>query len=416
MLRTIKIHVLSTLWTDFYIQLPTYRILQKILTFAPNSSLMKRLIVITALFFCFASLQAQETTFWGKVNRFLTKPAVVDSSHIYQPKPGFSLGLFTTGQKAGFDVGVNFDLELDETHSLKGISTYGLRESLCKKIGLEVGYGNVVLGYGLEVGPRSAEKKSAFAFNILGKSWGLRLNYFKISNPFVSGIVFFDEDGKVSSEDEFTTEEKASLRSLSIDGYYVFNNKRFAFPAAYKKSLVQRRTAGSWMLTARFMQGNLYNSPEASWNTYNLLDCFATMQASVGGGYSVNFVPWHKDSVEARNKGLRNLTINLTAMPVLTVFNYLKTTAYEMNNDGQKTGEKVTKILCYPMPNYIGSAAISLTLNRFYFSTQFTYNWFYFRSRDAFNDQPYTQYEADNIAFRGAFHDWTVKGLLVYKF
>ena len=377
---------------------------------------MKRLIVITALFFCFASLQAQETTFWGKVNRFLTKPAVVDSSHIYQPKPGFSLGLFTTGQKAGFDVGVDFDLELDETHSLKGISTYGLRESLCKKIGLEVGYGNVVLGYGLEVGPRSAEKKSAFAFNILGKSWGVRLNYFKISNPFVSGIVFFDEDGKVSSEDEFITEEKASLRSLSIDGYYVFNNKRFAYPAAYKKSLVQRRTAGSWMLTARFMQGNLYNSPEASWNTYNLLDCFATMQASVGGGYSVNFVPWHKDPVDARDKGLRNLTINLTAMPVLTVFNYLKTTAYEMNNDGQKTGEKVTKILCYPMPNYIGSAAISLTLNRFYFSTQFTYNWFYFRSRDAFNDQQYTQYEADNIAFRGAFHDWTVKGLLVYKF
>ena len=150
---------------------------------------MKRLIVSTTLFFCFVSLQAQET-FWGKVNRFLTKPAVVDSSRIYQPNPGFSLGLFTTGQKAGFDVGVDFDLELDETHSLKGISTYGLRESLCKKIGLEVGYGNVVLGYGLEVGPRSAEKKSAFAFNILGKSWGVRLNYFKISNPFVSGIVF----------------------------------------------------------------------------------------------------------------------------------------------------------------------------------------------------------------------------------
>ena len=123
------------------------------------------------------------------------------------------------------------------------------------------------------------------------------------------------------------------------------------------------------MLTARFMQGNLYNSPEASWNTYNLLDCFATMQASVGGGYSVNFVPWHKDPVEARDKGLRNLTINLTAMPVLTVFNYLKTTAYEMNNDGQKTDEKVTKILCYPMPNYIGSAAISRSVKSEYTAT-----------------------------------------------
>ena len=181
-------------------------------------------------------------------------------------------------------------------------------------------------------------------------------------------------------------------------------------------SLVQRRTAGSWMLTARYMQGDIYNSPEASWNSYNLLDCFATMQASLGGGYSVNFVPWHRDPVGLRDKGLRNLTFNLTAMPVLTVFNYLRTTAYEMDENGQKTGETVSKLLCYPMPNFIASSAISLTLDRFYFSTQFTYNRFYFRSRDAFNTDTYTQYVLDDLDFHGTFHDWMLKGLLVYRF
>ena len=35
-------------------------------------------------------MQAQNTSFWHKVNHFLTKPAVIDSSRIYQPKPCFS--------------------------------------------------------------------------------------------------------------------------------------------------------------------------------------------------------------------------------------------------------------------------------------------------------------------------------------
>lgn len=68
---------------------------------------MKKLLFLTLLFFGVLSSQAQELTFWHKINHFLTKPAVVDTNRIYQPKPCFSLGLFTTGQKAGFDVNVN---------------------------------------------------------------------------------------------------------------------------------------------------------------------------------------------------------------------------------------------------------------------------------------------------------------------
>lgn len=378
---------------------------------------MKKLFTIIGMFCSLISLQAQELTIWQKANYFLTKPAKIDTTRIYQPKPCFSLGLFTTGQKAGFDVDVNFGINLDETNSFTGVSTYKLSENPCKKIGLEVGYGNVGFGYGLEVGPRSAWKKSAFAFNVVGKSWGVRLSYFNITNPFTSGLTLGTEGDSLYIHDEFVSKELASLKSFTIDGYYVFNNKRFAYPATYKMGLVQRRTAGSWMLTARYMQGNLYNSPEAAWDSYNLLDCFSTLQASVGGGYSVNFVLWHKDPIGPRDEGLRNLTINLTAMPVLTLFNYLKTTSYEYDENGKYYGEKVSKVLCYPVPNYIGSAAASLTMWRFYFSAQFTYNRFYFRSRDAFDaSQMDIPNYVDDLNFRGTFHDWMLKGLLVYRF
>ena len=384
---------------------------------------MKKLITLILLFCSVASLYAQEPVFLQKAYEFLIKRDDVDTARIYQPsKACLSLGLFTTGQKAGFDVDVDFKVDFANNERIAGLSQYSLSENLCKKIGLEVGYGNVGLSYSLEVGPRSAWKKSAFGLGIMGKSWGAKFNYSKISNPFISSMTIGQESDDDYFHDEIITEEAAILKNFTADGYYVFNNMRFAYPASYKIGLIQRHTAGSWMLTARYMQGSLYNSPEASWDTYNMLDCFSTLQASIGGGYSVNFVPWHKDPTGPRDEGLRNLTINLTAMPVITLVNYLKTTSYEYDLDDEsgdfhKTGEKVWKIWCYPMPNYIGSAAISLTMWRFFFSAQFTYNRFYFRSRDAFDaSQMDIPDYVDDISFRGVSHDWMLKGILVYRF
>ena len=100
---------------------------------------------------------------------------MVDTTRIYQPKPCFSLGLFSTGQEAGFHTNVKFNIGF-EGQSLPGLSTYKLSENLCKKVGLEVGYGNIGFGYGFEVGHKSAWKKRSYAFNIIGKSWGVRFN------------------------------------------------------------------------------------------------------------------------------------------------------------------------------------------------------------------------------------------------
>jgi hypothetical protein len=107
-------------------------------------------------------------------------------------------------------------------------------------------------------------------------------------------------------------------------------------------------------------------------------------------------------------------------MPVITLVNYLKTTSYNFDEETgamTNTSERVSEIWCYPMPNYVGSAAVGLTLWRFFFSTQFTYNTFYFRSSHAFDaNQMDTPDYVDDINFRGTFHDWTLKTLLVYRF
>lgn len=186
------------------------------------------------------STQAQEITFWHRVKGFFTRRAVVDTAYIYQPEPGFSLGLFGTLQQAGFNTDVNFRVCYDDNESFSGVTSYWLSEDLCKKVGVEVGYGNINIGYGFEVGTKSATQKSSFAFNLLRKNWGVRINYYKITNPFTSGLTIGIAGDEHYQHDEFVSKELASLRSFTIDGYYVFNNKRFAFPATYKRSLIQR--------------------------------------------------------------------------------------------------------------------------------------------------------------------------------
>lgn len=377
---------------------------------------MKKLFFLI-LMFLVMSLSAQELNFWQKVNNKLTVIKNIDTTYIYHPRLSFSLGIFSTLQQAGFNMKVLFKINLDENQVLDGITLYRLNENLNSKLGLEVGYGKLGISYGIEVGPKSAYKKTSFALNILGKAWGVHFNFFKITNPFHSSIMVGIKGEEGYLYDIVIPKYPANLHKLSIDGYYAFNNKKFFYPATYKVGLIQRRTAGSWIVTGRYMQGSVYNSPAASYDSYNLLDCFATLQVSLGGGYSGNIVCWHKDPKNAKDKGLRNLTLNVTALPVLTIVNYLKTTSYRFNEDGHFIGQKVSKFFCYPMPNFIGTAALGMTLDRFFLSAQFSYNWFFFLSSSAYDTKKLQIPDyVDDISFRGSFHDWNLKFLFTYKF
>lgn len=377
---------------------------------------MKRTLVVL-LCLSVLSAQAQELNFWQKANNLLTKFKNIDSTYIYQPKQGFTLGIFSNVQRAGIDVTGIFTVNTSDGEMLPGVSKYSLQERLDPKIGLELGYGKLVFGYGVEVGPKREYKKRAIGFNLLGKSWGLHFNYYSLYNQFKTDLVVGKEGQENYYTEEVFSQNPTNMRCLYVDGYYVFNHKRFAYPAAYKAGLVQRRTSGSWMVTARYMQGKLYNSPEAALESFNFVDGLYTFQASFGGGYSANFVCWHRDPTDLRDKGLRNITINLTALPVITALNYLKIKDYKYNENAEKVGETVSKAFCYPMPNFVGGTAVAITLDRFFISTQFVYNWFYFRSPDAFRySNLQLPFQVEDLSYRGSFHNWKVKLLFTYKF
>ena len=75
---------------------------------------------------------------------------------------------------------------------------------------------------------------------------------------------------------------------LSANGYYVFNHRRFSYPAALSQSYRQRRSAGSWMLGLS-LWGGVVSADRSEALTSQPFDIHLA-QIAIGGGYGHNFV------------------------------------------------------------------------------------------------------------------------------
>lgn len=93
------------------------------------------------------------------------------------------------------------------------------------------------------------------------------------------------------------------------------------------------------------------------------------VNVNVDGYYAFNWVLFHRDPENRRDLArLRNLTINLTAMPMLTVFNRTKTRWYEQTDKfvySDKIAEKVA-MMGNIQPNFIARAALNWTVGHFF--------------------------------------------------
>ena len=107
-------------------------------------------------------------------------------------------------------------------------------------------------------------------------------------------------------------------RLLTITGCYVFNHKRFSFPAALSQTYIQKRSAGSWLAGFSYQGGTFKSTddaPDAMPKTRIHVGYFG-----IGGGYGYNFVLHRK------------WLLHLSAMPTIVVGNYNNITY-----DGEKS-------------------------------------------------------------------------------
>ena len=221
--------------------------------------------------------------------------------------------------------GVNVDYE----HSVDFPATNERAEwKLCfeppvaSSVGFWVGYRGTGISYS-----KSLTKNAGryYSFSTTGAKYGFnfRLRRFKTDDAEFSGKGYKDgqQDGE-PYDTAFSMPSPVWIRSVYVNGYYVFNGRRYSQAAAYNQSVIQRHSAGSFLLGATWYQSSFDYSDMA--NGYFMIfgdgiSRIKVHQANLGVGYGYNWVP------------LRGLVVNAMVMPTVSIYNRVKVYKYDFN-------------------------------------------------------------------------------------
>ncbi len=170
------------------------------------------------------------------------------------------------------------------------------------KIGPYLGWRWIFLGYTFDVasfGKGRSSQRTEFELSLYSSMLGCDLIYRRTGDDFrihrVSGF------GEAAEKVEGHHNDGIRLSVTGANVYYIFNHKRFSYPAAFAQSTVQRKSCGTWKLgasiTRHLMKFDHTELPtEISANAshplsesfkFNRIDY---MDYSISAGYAYNWV------------------------------------------------------------------------------------------------------------------------------
>ena len=191
---------------------------------------------------------------------------------------------------------------------------------MASSVGVWAGY----RGTGFAISKSLHRKKgTSFSFSTTGAKYGanIRLKGFDIDEATLTSTIY--EDGQVINEKvQGHLKAPVSIASLYLNGYYVFNGRRYSQAAAYNQSVIQRRSAGSLLVGATWYMAALDYSDVKNTSIILLsrnIGRIKLHQGNIGIGYGYNWVP------------LRGLVLNAMAMPTVSFYNRVKVYKYDSN-------------------------------------------------------------------------------------
>ena len=386
--------------------------------------LRKTLVFLVLLQACCLPAHAQNS-FWKKVVNLIAAPSLeLDPLAVYQPAARWSVAVSGELHQAGITQENALDLIFHPEEEdgggiakMEAFTISKLQGGLDKGIGLQVGYGNLSLGWNQRIGSDKASTNRAFSFDYLAPGYALQLQYFDFRRPVDYELKFLFNNDWEFYEDSGKTEKPGRMTSFIVDAFYAFNRRTFAYNAVYKGNVVQRRSAGTWMFGIKYLQGRVEYDPEdflsELWFGMSRQD---TRQVSFGGGFSYNLVPYHRQPGED-GKGLRNLTINLTAIPMVTLFNQFSST---MNSSDLMGGDPVvtkTVINGRMRMNYVFRAGAIYSWDRLFLGVSGSYDSYsYTGSTNVPAKYSDSETTYDTIRSSGRFSRWSASLKLCFKF
>ena len=374
--------------------------------------------------FCIPAHSQRPDSFWSKIVDMISAPSVeLDPSAVYQPAARWTVAVSGELHQAGITQENTLDyISLYEDDSsggselLQAYASTKLLGGVDKVIGLQVGYGNLSLGWNHRVGGDRASTNTSFSFDYLSPGYALQLQYFDFRRPVDYEMRIALGGGWDDIEDSGKTEKPGRMTTFIADAFYAFNRRSFAYSAVYKGNVIQRRSAGTWMFGIKYLQGLFEYDPDGLIS--DLLFGMVrqdTRQISYGGGFSYNLVPFHRQP-GPDGKGLRNLTFNVTAIPMVTLFNQFSST---MRNPFLEENPVLTKNVINGKlhVNYVFKAGAIYSQDRFHIGVSGSYDSYNYkgstRIHEEFSDE---LIEFDKVYSSGRFSRWSASLRLCVKF
>lgn len=163
-------------------------------------------------------------------------------------------------------------------------SKYDLHTKTNNTLGLEVNYCDIAATISVNPAKIGGDYNDyEFNFEYHGQQLSFDINYQR-ANSLAGDIQLSDKD--------HLDEDGLRMNVVNVSAYYVFNHRRFSFPAAFFQNYYQLRSAGSWLAGLSVQSGSIKTTDELKERTNGTAPEVHLTFANValGGGYGYNFV------------------------------------------------------------------------------------------------------------------------------
>jgi hypothetical protein len=162
-------------------------------------------------------------------------------------------------------------------------SKYDLHTKTNNTLGLEVNYCDIAVTLSLNPSKIGGDYNDyEFNFEYHGQKISFDISYLR-ANSLSGDIKFRDID--------HLGEDGLHMNVVNASAYYVFNHRKFSYPAALYQNYYQLRSAGSWLAGLSFQAGSIKTTDELKERSPLAPDVHLKFaNVALGGGYGYNFV------------------------------------------------------------------------------------------------------------------------------
>ena len=185
-------------------------------------------------------------------------------------------------------------------------------------LGFHIGLRSFGFGYSWDALHAYSQKLN---FSIGGKAWGIELLRQKSAN--INSFLTIDSLKSTPPPFNFDNyplgEGKVMIINTNLTAWYALNSAHYSHNAAIKQAYIQKKTAGSLLLTLSYLNTDMAFNHDTTYKDVipailNKVEKMVTHQVAVGLGYGINYTP---------NDGKVLLHLSAVAQAVFYSINYV---------------------------------------------------------------------------------------------